>query len=205
MEKSFADLYLSAPQNVKDFMLSDDFISFYEEMVKKFEITEDKELDFMYLLQDLVVKLIEPKEQTELTDIIKQRLNFDEEISKQLAYHIWTKFLPFIKKIWEGAEKPKEEETKEELIERIIKKEPEIPKPTPTILNLQKIIPPKKEGPKPIDLKKATEKKDQPAIKTTVSWEPPKPPEEASNIVIIKKKESKESDKNKKVIDLSNF
>jgi hypothetical protein len=204
MEKSFADLYLSAPQNVKDFMLSDDFISFYEEMIKKFEITEDKELDFMYLLQDLVVKLIEPKEQIELKDIIKQRLNFDEETSKQLAYHIWTKFLPFIKKIWEGAEKPKEEETKEELIERIIKKEPEIPKPTPTILNLQKIIPPKKEGSKPIDLKKTIEK-SEPAIKTTVSWEPPKPPEEASNIVIIKKKEGKESDKNKKVIDLSNF
>jgi hypothetical protein len=203
MEKSFADLYLSAPQNVKDFMLSDDFISFCDEMIKKFEISEDKELDFIYLLQDLVVKLIEPKEQVELKDIIKQRLNFDEEISKQLAYHIWAKLLPFIKKIWEEAEKPKEE-LREEFIERIIKKEPEIPKPTPTILNLQKIIPPKKEGPKPIDLKRVTEKKE-PVIKTTVSWEPPKPPEEASNIVIIKKRESKENDKGKKVIDLSNF
>jgi hypothetical protein len=203
MEKSFADLYLSAPQNVKDFMLSDDFISFCDEMIKKFEISEDKELDFIYLLQDLVVKLIEPKEQVELKDIIKQRLNFDEEISKQLAYHIWAKFLPFIKKIWEEAEKPKEE-LREEFIERIIKKEPEIPKPTPTILNLQKIIPPKKEGPKPIDLKRVTEKKE-PVIKTTVSWEPPKPVEEASNIVIIKKRESKENDKGKKVIDLSNF
>ncbi|MGC8981674.1 MAG: hypothetical protein ACP5JU_01875 [Minisyncoccia bacterium] len=208
MEKTFADSYLSAPENVKNFIFSDDFIAFYEEMVKKFEMDEETDLNFVYLLQDLVVKFIEPKDQVELKDIIKLRLNYDDEKAKQLSYHIWSRFKYFIDKIWEGKEEKKEEG--EELLERIIRKEPEIPKPKASILNLKKIIPPKKEKVKPINLQEKIEKTEEEpkitdTIKKTVSWEPPKPIEEGSNVVIIKKKEEKKDEKNKKIIDLSNF
>ncbi|MEM5782247.1 MAG: hypothetical protein QXD43_03585, partial [Candidatus Aenigmatarchaeota archaeon] len=149
MENNFANFYKNAPQGVKNFLNSLDFYNFILDIAEKFELSSDLEINFAYLLQDLSVKLIEYKDQNELKELIKSRLNIDDTKASQLAYHISLKFIPLLKKVWQEKESSTEKEEKIKLLGKIIKQEAEIPKKGP-ILNLKKIIPPQKEAKSPI-------------------------------------------------------
>jgi len=217
---SFLDAYSSVPLEVQSFLYSDDFYSFLDEYIKKFELKEEKEIEFTYLLQDIVVKLID--ENMDLKEIIKQRLGLNDEDAGSLAFHIKNKFFPLVNSVWQTVQKREEKEEKfiksvpSELVD-IIQKIKEKPSPT-KVLNLQKVIPPKSEEIRKIEEKKesAIDLSDIQPIKTeipkkvvdinqTISWQPPKPKEEKQpGIVIIKKQEEKKQ-KEEGVIDLSDL
>jgi len=211
--KSFIDAYTEAPDRVKEFLYSDDFYSFFEEYRKKFEISDEYEVEFIYLLQDLAIKRFDLEKES-LTEIIRNRLNYDTEKAKQLEYHIKTRFLPLVEPLWkeekEETQKIKKEVPKEVI--DLIQKAKEAP--PQKILNLQKVVKTKEaiEVPKPttpIDLSKLQQIKTEVPkstidIKQTISWEPPKPTEDiSSKIVVIKK--PKEEKKEGEVLDLSNL
>jgi len=217
---SFLDSYLSAPLEVQSFLYSDDFYSFLDEYIKKFELKDEKEMAFTYLLQDIVVRLID--ESMDLKAIIKERVGLNDEASTSLAYHIKNKFFPLVNSVWQTSQKREEKEkqaikTAPKEIVDIIQKIKERPKST-KILNLQKVIPPKSE-----EIKKIEEKKEsaidlstiQPIkteipkkvvdINQTISWQPPKPKEEKQADIVIIKKQEERKQKEEGVIDLSNL
>lgn len=214
MAKSFIDAYYEAPDEVKLFLYSDDFYAFLDEYVKKFEIKD--EVNFVYLLQDLALKIIEPNEN--LKEIIKSRLNLGEENANQLAFHIKTKFMPLFENLWQEQKETKstpqliKQEIPKQIVDLVQQQKEVAPQ---KILNLQKIIPPKQEETtnkeeNPVDLSslkpiKTEIPKTTVDIKQSISWEPPKPERPLpSNIVIIKKEpEKKEKDEN--ILDLSNL
>lgn len=213
MAKSFIDAYLEAPEEIKLFLYSDDFYSFFSEYLKKFEIKD--EIGFTYLLQDVVLKIIESDE--ELKEAIKSRLNLSEENSKQLVFHIKTKFIPLFEKLWEKEKiLPKEEpkikrEVPKEVIDLFQKRREVSPQ---KVLNLKKVIPPKKETPvkkeEAVDLTnlqqtKRVIPKSTVDIQQTISWEPPKPQESSPSSVVIIKKEPKKKEETENIIDLSNL
>ncbi len=217
--KTFLEALYEAPLEIRGFLYSDDFYSFLDEYTKKFELNEEQETEFIYLLQDLSIKLID--ENADLKTIIKERLGLNDENSAALAYHIKTKFLPLVNNIWQSIQKKAEKEEKiikeapKELVD-IIKKVKER-QPSTKVLNLQKIIPPKKEfaeiekkKEEAIDLSKTQPIKTEIPkkvvdINQTISWSPPKPKEiEGSGVVIIKK-QKEENKKEEGVIDLSNL
>ena len=53
--KDFAELYNNAPKDIQGFLYSDDFWSFVDEAEKKFSITEEQNLAFVYLLEDFAI------------------------------------------------------------------------------------------------------------------------------------------------------
>lgn len=144
---NFLYQYLDAPQNIRDFIYSNEFYEILNEYLNKFEITKEKETEFVYLLQDLVLKIIVPKSIMELKDEIVSRLNLKEDITNQIAYILFNRFLTKINQLWiEGESKQKEKETSPE-VAQLIKKIEEVKKKTkPTkIINLQKVILPKEK------------------------------------------------------------
>lgn len=144
---NFLYQYLDAPQNIRDFIYSNEFYEILNEYLNKFEITKEKETEFVYLLQDLVLKIIVPKSIMELKDEIVSRLNLKDEIANQIAYILFNRFLTKINQLWiEGESKQKEKEISPEL-RYLIEKIEEIKKKTkPTkIINLQKVILPKEK------------------------------------------------------------
>ncbi|MCS7184168.1 MAG: hypothetical protein NZ866_02370, partial [Patescibacteria group bacterium] len=82
---NFLDQYISAPQSVRDFIFSDEYYSYLEEYLRKFEIDPIKETDFVYFLQDLIFKLFVPKSIMELKDEIIRRFNLEETKANQMA------------------------------------------------------------------------------------------------------------------------
>ena len=217
---SFLDAYYSAPEEVKAFLYSDDFNSFLDEYIKKFELKEDKAIEFTYLLQDIAVKLIDEK--TDLKEIIKQRLGLNDEDSASLTYYIKNKFIPLVNFVWQETQKRKTKEENviksapKELVD-IIQKIKERPSST-KVLNLQKVIPPRSEEVSKIEEKKKSAvdlsqiqpiKTEMPKkvvdINQTISWEPPKPKKESSAGVVIIKKQQEKKQKEEGVIDLSNL
>jgi hypothetical protein len=215
--KSFIDSLYEAPLEVRSFLYSDDFYSFLDEYIKKFELKEKKEIEFTYLLQDIAVRLI--NENADLKEIIKERLGLNDTDAGSLAFHIKNKFLPLVNSVWQISQKREEKviKTAPKEIADIIQKIKEKPSPT-KVLNLQKVIPPKTE-----EIKKLEEKKEsaidlskvQPIkteipkkvidINQTISWEPPKPKETGSASVVIIKKHEDKKQKEEGVIDLSNL
>jgi len=218
MDKSFLDAYTEAPEIVQAFLYSDDFYSFLDEYTKRFEMDDETSIEFAYLLQDLAIKRLDLESKT-LNEIIRERLNYDAEKASQLEFHIKTKFLPLVEKLWEKPkETPKPSQIKREIpaeIRDIIQKAKEVP--PQKVLNLQKVIPPKQEVPqikqkeeKVIDLSqikpiKTEVPKSVVDIKQTISWEPPKPKEEIPSQVVVIKKQKEEKEKKEGVIDLSNL
>jgi hypothetical protein len=217
---SFLDAYTYAPLEVREFLNSDDFYSFLDEYIKKFELKEEKEIEFTYLLQDIAVRLID--ENADLKEIIKERLGLNDTDAGSLAFHIKNKFLPLVNSVWQISQKREEREEKviktaPKEIADIIQKIKERPSPT-KVLNLQKVIPPKTEEIKKIEEKKESAidlSKVQPIkteipkkvidINQTISWKPPKPKETGSASVIIIKKHEDKKQKEEGVIDLSNL
>lgn len=143
----FLEKYLQAPSAVKSFFYSDEFNYYLNDYQKKVEIDEHQTTDLVYLLQDLIFKLFEPKSIMELKDYVKDKLKLEEEKANILAYQIFNSLLPKINKLWQEGIKLEEQLFINPEQEKLIKKIEEIKQKTkPTkILNLQKIIPPKKE------------------------------------------------------------
>ncbi len=216
------DAYLKMPEEIRRFIDSDDFFAFLDEYAKKFDMYDDNEkyIEFDYLLQDLAVKFIEPADQNELKNIIKERLKMADEFAGQLAYHIWSKYMFMVRNIWRRVEEKKEKKViseKPETIEEIIKKVKEIrrEKSPLRVLNLQKVIPPK-EKPQPIieePVKEEIEEKEETLnvphqISVKISEESPSFLEEiGKEEKKIVSEEIPKKDKNKKgdVLDLSNL
>jgi hypothetical protein len=101
---SFVHSYTHSPKLVKDFIFSDDFNAFHDEIVKKFELNDEQELNFTYLLQDLTVKFLEPVAVSELTNLISGRNIVKEELISNLSYLVFTRFKPLVDKLWREAE-----------------------------------------------------------------------------------------------------
>lgn len=213
MVKSFIDAYTEAPDEIKIFLYSDDFYSFLDECIKKFEIKDT--VSFTHLLQDLALKIIGETEN--LKEIIKSRLNLDDENANQLAFHIRTKFVPLFEKLWkkevpiERQEVRLKTEAPKEVVDLIQKKKEQSPL---KVLNLKKVIPPKKEIPikeePAIDLRnlqpiKTAVPKATVDIKQSISWEPPKPKGASSANIVIIRKEQEKKEGNENIIDLSNL
>jgi hypothetical protein len=154
MATTFLDQYLSAPQSVREFIYSDEYHQLLEEYLKKFEIDHSKEIDFIYLIQDLVFRVIAPKSIMELKEEIKSKLNLDENLSNQIAYTLFNFFLPKINNIWQEGESKEKSEKIEPEISELIKKIEEVKKKTkPTrMVNLQKLIPRKEKEEKVVNL-----------------------------------------------------
>lgn len=137
---SFINSYTYSSEIIKDFIFSDDYNAVFDELVKKFELNDEQELNLTYLLQDLVVRFLEPADVAELTYLIKQKNITKEEISGQLAHFIWTRFKPLVDKIWQEAESMEKEvkASKEEVFKDIIQKIKTQPK-SKNIVNLEKV------------------------------------------------------------------
>lgn len=172
----FLNQYLNAPQTIRDFIYSNEFYEILDKYLNKFEISKEKETEFVYLLQDLAFKVIVPKSIMELKDELEKKLNLNSDIANQIAYILFNEFLTKINKLWiEGEEKQKEEKLSPE-VSQLIKKIEEVKRKTkPTkILNLQKVIPLQKKESKvtpAINLQKPEETKvikiQIPKIETT--------------------------------------
>lgn len=142
---SYFDIYKKTPQPIKDFLLSDDYSAILVEYSKKFELgAAEVELD--YLLQDIAVKAFEPAGAEEIKTEIQSRLGLDPEQATDLAYLIFTRFLPLVKAAWE---KPNQEtiagpaqELQRLLTQIEAAKQSEVPRPGSPVLNLQKVVRP---------------------------------------------------------------
>ncbi|GIW66183.1 MAG: hypothetical protein KatS3mg095_0081 [Candidatus Parcubacteria bacterium] len=146
---SFGQQYLRAPLAVKYFIHSQEYYDYLEEYLEKFEINRTKETEFVYFLQDLIFKVVEPKSIMELKDEVKRRFNFSDEQCDNIAYTLFNKFIPQINNLWQ--QKRNQEIQKPEisnLIKRI--KEVKLKTKPSKVLNLQKVIPPKKDSEKTI-------------------------------------------------------
>ena len=120
---TYLNLYNQSPQSIKNFINSDDYFNFFDECVKKFEIDDDTQINFDYLIQDISIKFFEPESVGSLAIEITKRLNFEQEKSSQIAHYIWTRFKPLVIQVWKNAEtfKKDEEESREEIFKDIIK------------------------------------------------------------------------------------
>ena len=99
----FSENYLTSPQGILDFLVSDDFCAFDDEIGKKFELGKEKRLNLNYLLQDLAIRSIEPDDPPALVSEIQKQLELPPEPANQIAHLIWTRFKPLIDKIWKEA------------------------------------------------------------------------------------------------------
>ena len=149
MAVSFLDQYLNSPKSIRNFIYSDEYYNYLDEYLKKFEIPQVRITEFIYLLQDLIFKVLTPRSIMELKDIIKTRIELNEDLSNQLAYALFNHFLPKIDKLWQIEKESKEVSLTPEIGE-LIKKIKEVKEKTrPTkVINLQKIVPSKKENKK---------------------------------------------------------
>ncbi|GIW65808.1 MAG: hypothetical protein KatS3mg094_327 [Candidatus Parcubacteria bacterium] len=147
MTVSFSHNYINSPTNVRNFIYSNEYYDYLEEYLKKFEINENKEIDFIYLLQDLIFKVFEPKSIMELKDEIIKRLSLNENDANQMAYILFSQFIPKINILWQKEKETKEIKSSPPEIANLLKRIQEIKAKTKPgkILNLQKVIPPRKE------------------------------------------------------------
>jgi len=167
MVKSFYEQILKAPQSVIDYMYGEEFWNLYEELIEKFEIKEEtKKRDVLYLLYDILFRVIEPISAESLKEVLMSNLKLDSLVADQMAYYIYPKLVLKVKDIWESPQKEERRvkiNAEDEYLKNLIKRIKEIKtKSKPSrILNLQKVIPPKQEEQKPaIDLKNIEVKKD---------------------------------------------
>lgn len=184
METTFFNQYLIAPPAVREFIYSEEYYQLLEEYLKKFEIKEDlQQTEFVYLLQDLIFKVFTPANVVELKNELRTKLNLNEDLANQLAYILFNRLIPKINNLWKKETKTERIEPQiSELIKKIKEVKEKTKKPT-RILNLQKIIPLKKEKgqQETVNIKKTSEISQPKVIKIevpTIKTENIKPTEE---------------------------
>lgn len=117
--EDFADLYNRSSPEIKNFLYSDDFWFFVDEAEKKYTVSEEQHVQFIYLLQNFAIGAIRFESQGELAENLKTDVGVQADFAPSLAYMIWTRFKPLFENLKKQVEE-KQEASRQEQLQSVI-------------------------------------------------------------------------------------